>query len=80
MARITAKLTTGMAVSLSNEQHEWQADEPIDARGTNSGPNPYELLLGSLAVCTCVTISWYCQFKKLPLEFASATFGPGGES
>lgn len=75
MARITARLTTGMAVHLSNGRHEWQADEPIEAGGTDSGPNPYELLLGSLAACTCVTISWYCQFKNLPLESVSTTYG-----
>ena len=74
MARITASLTTGMAVRLSNGRHEWKADEPVDAGGTDTGPNPYELLLGSLAACTCVTISWYCQFKKLPLESVSATY------
>ena len=74
MARITARLTTGMVVRLSNGRHEWQADEPIDAGGTDTGPNPYELLLGSLAACTCVTISWYCQFKKLPLESVSTTY------
>jgi hypothetical protein len=38
MARITAKLTSGMAVRLSNERHEWQADEPIDAARTDSEP------------------------------------------
>jgi putative redox protein len=74
MARITANLTSGMAVRLSNGRHEWKADEPIDAGGTDTGPNPYELLLGSLAACTCVTIAWYCQFKKLPLESVSATY------
>ncbi len=74
MARITANLTSGMAVRLSNGRHEWKADEPIDAGGTDTGPNPYELLLGSLAACTCVTIAWYCQFKKLPLESVSTTY------
>ncbi len=74
MARITATLTTGMAVQLSNGRHEWQADEPLDAGGTDTGPNPYELLLGSLAACTCVTIAWYCQFKKLPLKSVSTTY------
>ena len=74
MARITATLTTGMAVQLSNGQHEWQADEPIDAGGSDTGPNPYELLLGSLAACTCITIAWYCQFKKLPLESVSTSY------
>jgi putative redox protein len=74
MARITANLTSGMAVRLSNGRHEWKADEPIDAGGTDTGPNPYELLLGSLAACTCVTIAWYCQFKKLPLESVRTTY------
>ena len=74
MAHITARLTTGMAVRLSNGRHEWNADEPINSGGTDSGPNPYELLLGSLAACTCVTIAWYCQFKKLPLESVSTTY------
>ena len=74
MARSTAKLQSGMAVRLSNGRHEWKADEPIDAGGTDTGPNPYELLLGSLAACTCVTIAWYCQFKKLPLESVSTTY------
>ncbi len=74
MARITASLTTGMAVLLSNGRHEWKADEPIDAGGTDTGPNPYEHLLGSLAACTCVTIAWYCQMKKLPLESVSTTY------
>ena len=74
MARITANLTSGMAVRLSNGRHEWKADEPIDAGGTDTGPNPYEHLLGSLAACTCVTIAWYCQMKKLPLESVSTTY------
>ena len=74
MSRITAKLTSGMAVVLSNGRHAWQADEPTGAGGTDSGPNPYELLLGSLAACTCITISWYCQQKGLPLESVSTTY------
>ncbi len=74
MARITAELTSGMAVRLSNGRHEWKADEPPDAGGTDTGPNPYELLLGSLGACTCVTISWYCQYKKRPLESVSTTY------
>ncbi len=74
MARITAKLTKGMAVQRSTGRHEWNADEPLEAGGTDTGPNPYELLLGSLAACTCVTISWYCRHKKLSLESVSATY------
>ncbi len=74
MAKITAKLTSGMAVQMSNGRHVWNADEPLEAGGTDTAPNPYELLLGSLAACTCVTISWYCQHKKIPLESVSTTY------
>ena len=74
MTRITATLTSGMAVRLSNGRHEWKGDEPIEVGGTDTGPNPYELLLGSLAACTCVTISGYCRFKKLSLESVTASY------
>ena len=74
MARITARLTSGMVVKLSNGRHEWAADEPLDAGGTDTGPNPYELLLGSLAACTCVTLAWYCRHKNIALESVSTTY------
>ena len=72
MARISAKLTTGMVVHLSNGRHEWTGDEPLGAGGTDTGPDPYELLLGSLAACTCVTLAWYCRHKGLALEKITA--------
>lgn len=74
MTIVTATLTSGMAVRLSNGRHEWAADEPVDAGGTDTGPNPYELLLASLGACTCITISWYCQHKGLPLKSVSAKY------
>ena len=74
MAHITATLTSGMAVRLSNGRHEWTADEPAKNGGTDTGPDPYELLLASLGACTCITISWYCQGKGLPLESVTASY------
>ncbi len=68
MSQIAAKLTSGTAVRISNGRHEWKADEPPEVNGTDTGPNPYELLLGSLAACTCITIAFYCRHKQLPLE------------
>ncbi len=74
MAQITATLSSGMAVTLTNGRHQWLGDEPLEAGGTDTGPNPYELLLGSLAACTCVTLAWYCKHKGLPLKSVSATY------
>lgn len=74
MATITANLTSGTVVSISNGRHEWSADEPQAAGGTDTGPDPYELLLGSLAACTCATISLYCQHKGLELRSVTASY------
>jgi len=74
MTQITATLTSGMAVTLSNGRHGWLGDEPIETGGSDTGPNPYALLLGSLAACTCVTLAWYCKHKGLPLKSVSASY------
>ena len=74
MPNVTAKLTTGTVVQLSNGRHEWTGDEPIAAGGTDTGPDPYELLLGSLAACTCATISLYCQHKGLQLDSVTTSY------
>jgi uncharacterized OsmC-like protein len=63
-----------MAVQLSNGRLDWTADEPTALGGTDTGPNPYELLLTSLAACTCITLSYYCQHKGIALESVSATY------
>ena len=74
MSRVTAKLTTGTIVQLSNGRHEWTGDEPLAAGGTDTGPDPYELLLGSLAACTCTTIALYCKHKALSLESVTTDY------
>lgn len=72
--KITADLTGGAVVRITNGRHEWVADEPTDVGGTDLGPNPYELLLGALAACTCITVSLYCQHKGWPLDNVSVEY------
>ena len=74
MATITAELTTGMVVRISNGRHTWIGDEPIDKGGTDSGPTPYELLLGSLAACTCVTLAMYARHQGLVLRSVTTLY------
>lgn len=74
MSQITATLSSGTQVELSNGRHTWTADEPVPVGGTDSGPNPYELLLGSLAACTCITLALYCRHKKIALESVTASY------
>lgn len=73
-AKITADLTDGMSVRLTNGRHEWLADEPESAGGADTGPTPYELLLGALAACTCITVAMYCQRKGWALDNVSVEY------
>ena len=74
MPRITAALAGGTGVTLSNGRHTWSADEPADEGGTDSGPTPYEMLLGSLAACTAITLSLYASHKGIELESVEAAY------
>lgn len=74
MATVTADLVDGFKVEMSSGRHTWAADEPIDLGGTDLGPNPYELLLGSLGACTAITLSMYAKRKGINLTSISAQF------
>ncbi len=74
MSQITAELNEGLSVQLSNGRHSWAAGEPLDAGGTDDGPNPYELLLSALAACTCLTIAMYCRHKGMILNSVQANY------
>lgn len=74
MAEITAELTVGTTVRITNGRHEWSADEPTDVGGDDTGPNPYELLLGALAACTCITVAMYCRHKEWKLDNISVEY------
>lgn len=71
---ITAELIAGFEVDISNGTHTWKADEPADFGGTDIGPNPYDLLLGSVAACTVITLSSYAQRKGIEISSISAEY------
>ena len=52
---------------------EFSADEPEDNGGTDTGPNPYELLLGALIACTSLTARMYADRKGWALGHIEVT-------
>ncbi len=56
------------AQELAAGRHRFTADEPTDHGGDDSGPTPYELLLGGLGACTAMTLRIYAERKGWPLD------------
>ena len=48
-------------------EHTFYVDEPADMDATNTAPNPYEILLGSLGACKAITARMYADRKGWPL-------------
>jgi putative redox protein len=53
------------ALEILAGRHRLTADEPVEAGGSDTGPNPYELLAAALAACTVMTLRMYAKHKGL---------------
>jgi putative redox protein len=63
MKKATARQTGTFAHRVTIRQHELTVDEPGDMGGEDQGPSPQELLAGSLASCTAITMQMYAKRK-----------------
>ena len=68
MALVTGVLREGTQATIRARDFTWLGDEPSSSGGTDTGPTPYELLLGSLAACITVTLRLYADHKGIPLD------------
>lgn len=64
VATLSASYTTKITV----RSHELYADEPIELQGNDTAPSPMELLCGSLASCTAITLKMYFRLKNIQTD------------
>ncbi len=64
---LDATLGPGYTTTMSARTHTFAADEPAEVGGADTAPTPIELLMGSLASCTAITLRMYAQRKQWPL-------------
>lgn len=65
----------GFAQSIEAGAHRLTADEPARMGGTDTGPNPYDLLLAALGSCTSMTIAMYARRKGWSLQGVTVRLG-----
>ena len=61
-------LREGTRTTINIRNHEWHADEPLEAGGTDTAPTPGELMLGALGSCMAITCKLYAERKGWDLE------------
>jgi len=67
---VSERGTGKFAQEIHMGNHVVYADEPAP-NGDDSGPNPYDLLLGALGACTSMTLRLFADRRKMPLTHVS---------
>ena len=65
---VTERSPTSFVQEITAGKHHFTADEPEKIGGTDTAPDPYDLLLSALGACTSITVRMYAKRKNWPLE------------
>ncbi len=65
---VVTEVGGGLAQEVRAGRHVFRSDEPVPSGGTDTGPDPYALLLAALGACTSMTLRLYAKRKAWPLE------------
>jgi putative redox protein len=60
--------TRKMMHTVSVREHAFAVDEPEGNGGEDAGPTPHDLYDSALGSCKALTVLWYADRKRMPLE------------
>ena len=65
---VTVRLRGSFRTEVTAGKHAFALDEPEIAGGTDEGPTPYDALSAALGGCTAMTLHFFAQREKVPLD------------
>jgi putative redox protein len=71
VVEVKASKIDGFRQEIQAGTHGFASDAPKEVGGSDTAPNPHELLLGSLGACTAITIQMYAKRKGWDLTAIS---------
>ena len=66
--KVTGKKAGDLQVEVETRGHKIRIDEPVEQGGEDTGMNPVELLLSSIASCQIITTSIYAESMGIKIE------------
>lgn len=66
--QVTANPSQQFQQQIKSASHSFVSDAPKNVGGSETGPDPHELLLASLGSCTAITLQMYAKKKGWDLK------------
>lgn len=66
--KVSGKKVGDLGVEVTARGHKIKIDEPIEGGGEDTGMNPVEMLLGSIAACQTISTSIYAESMGIKID------------
>ena len=66
--KVSGKKVGDLGVEVTARGHKIKVDEPIEGGGEDTGMNPVEMLLGSIAACQTISTSIYAESMGIKID------------
>ena len=70
---VTRDRSGPMRQQIHIRKHVLVADEPVANGGEDAGPTPHDLYDAAIGACKALTVLWYAQHHRLPLDDVRVT-------